>query len=1291
MPLKRRNQSFSFAALELLFEPARRSLWSFLRYKSGTNPTGYDKAALGEEELVNIAKACERAVILFGAVLAGSVCASAVDPSFGIGEYAHTARRAGDGYQGIQSQRADAQLRDLKFNHLTTNDGLSQGYVVSILQDRRGFMWFATRDGLNRYDGNSFVIYKNNPNDPESLSSSFIQDLIEDDHGYLWIATNTGVNKFDPRTERCTRYLHERNNSNSIGGADVKSIAKDSRGNLWFGTQDSGLDKLDPATGAFTHYRNDSDGRSVGRIAQVIADSRGEIWFVGERGLSHLNPQTGQITRPTATRDGLTADSLYEDEAGNLWMLVTSPITGLVKYDRRTERLTTYPLGPRGAGLVASTATGGSTNGNLVADGQNGLWVPSSEGLFYFDRRTERFTYQFRHDETDPDSLDSNAILSVYRDKGGVVWVGTENAGLNILNLRQEQFVIYRHRPADPKSLSSGRVKAIYEDPDGTLWVGLFPRALDRIDRKTDRITHYRPTAGHESTIGEGTNVNSIYRDAAGYLWMGGGGSGLVRFDERTGRFKHYRHNADDPHSLISNNVYTIYGDRNGQLWVGQEGGLSRFDPTTDSFTNYQPVADSPGSLANTVWIIYQDGSGVFWLGTWGGSLVRFDDKAKTFVNYTPDPRDPHRLNGGGINALHEDRTGTLWVGAMDGLYQYNAQNGGFTRYTESQGLPSSTIRCILEDRTGRLWLSTQKGISRFDTQRQTFRNYDVSDGLQSNEFSTGCYQGPDGEMFFGGSNGLNAFFADNVRDNPYVPPIVITGFKIFNRPVPIGGKSVLKEAIPYVDSLTLPYKDNIFSLEFAALSYANPQKNRYRYKLETFEPGWNEVGSKQRLATYTNLDPGKYVFRVQGSNGDGVWNDEGVSLTIVILAPWWGSTWFRILCAAAVLAVLLGVHRVRVRQLQREEGKFREAVENMPAVAFVARPDGNLTFANHRWLEYTGLTTDEAAGSGWQVVIHPDDLNHALKKWRASLTSGEPLEYEARLRGADGQYRWFLTRAVPVRDQRGKIVKWCGAAADIEDRRRAEQLQSDLAHINRVSLMGEMAASVAHEIKQPIAATIASASSCRLWLGHEPPNVDKALAAVNRIEKDGNRAASIIDRLRALYKKTPPNRELLALNDVIGEMAALLRGEATRYAVSVRTDLAGELPTVMADRVQIQQVLMNLMLNGIEAMKETGGVLTVKSQLGQETELLISVTDTGYGLPQDKAAQIFEAFFTTKPQGSGMGLAISRSIIESHGGRIWAAANDGRGAAFHFSLPVSAGKVADAPTRFDVPQGASQ
>jgi PAS domain S-box-containing protein len=388
------------------------------------------------------------------------------------------------------------------------------------------------------------------------------------------------------------------------------------------------------------------------------------------------------------------------------------------------------------------------------------------------------------------------------------------------------------------------------------------------------------------------------------------------------------------------------------------------------------------------------------------------------------------------------------------------------------------------------------------------------------------------------------------------------------------------------------------------------------------------------------------------------------------------------------VKALLLKIYQVRVRRLRNDERKFREAVETMPALAFIAIPDGQRTFVNSRWMEYTGLTEELALGWGWEAAVHPDDLSRVLKTWQESLASGNALEYEARLgRGRDGAYRWFQTRAVPVRDKRGKIVKWYGVINDIEDRKRAEQLQADLAHVNRVSTMGELTASLAHEIKQPIGAAVTNAEACARLLDRDQPDVPEAREAALEMAKDARRAAHIIDRVRSLYRKGSSQIDEVSVNEVIGEILLLLHNEANRHSVSMRTDLADGLPKVMADRVQLQQVLMNLMLNGIQAMAETGGVLTINAQLDQDGRVLISVSDTGIGLPAEKAEQIFEAFFSTKPEGSGMGLAISRSIIESHGGRVWATANSGKGASFHFTLPTAA----EAGKRALLPRSASR
>jgi PAS domain S-box-containing protein len=381
----------------------------------------------------------------------------------------------------------------------------------------------------------------------------------------------------------------------------------------------------------------------------------------------------------------------------------------------------------------------------------------------------------------------------------------------------------------------------------------------------------------------------------------------------------------------------------------------------------------------------------------------------------------------------------------------------------------------------------------------------------------------------------------------------------------------------------------------------------------------------------------------------------------------------------AASVMLLGGFYQWRIQQFRSQEKHLRDVVETIPAMAFSSRPDGSAEFVNRPWLDYTGLSEKDNLGSGWQLIIHPDDRDEHLNKWQASLATGAPFENEARQRDSNGEYRWFLVRAVPLRDEHGTILKWYGTLTDIEDRKRAEQererlrqLEADLAHENRVSMMGELAASLSHELKQPITAAITDTRTCLRWLTRDQPDVEEAREATLRAMKDNTRAAEIIERLRSLYKKgAPPEHELLDVNELVGEMLVLLRSEASRYSINMRTDLATELPKVTADRVQLQQVLMNLMLNGIEAMKDTAGELKIKSERGQDGQLLISVSDTGVGLPAEKTDQIFKAFFTTKPEGSGMGLAICRSIIESHGGRLWASANNGRGATFQFTLPA--------------------
>jgi len=523
--------------------------------------------------------------------------------------------------------------------------------------------------------------------------------------------------------------------------------------------------------------------------------------------------------------------------------------------------------------------------------------------------------------------------------------------------------------------------------------------------------------------------------------------------------------------------------------------------------------------------------------------------------------------------------------------------------------------------------------------------------------------QGTGDNLWFSGTSGIVWVDPANISTNTTPPSVLI-------RSVSANGRQTGSLA-----NLALPPRTTDLQIGYTALSLSVPEKVLFRYKLEGVDKDWQDAGTR-REAFYTRLGPGNYHFRVIACNSDGVWNEEGAHLDFVIAPAWYQTIWFQGLYVLAFFTLLWGLYQVRVHQLQEQEKKFRDAVETIPAMAWIAGPDGAVQFRNRRWVEYTGLSQLGKAEEAGTIAVHPEDRDRIARRLGASFASGEPFEEEMRIRRTDGEYRWFLGRAVPLRDKRGKVEKWYGAATDIQDRKRAEQLQAELAHTNRVSTMGELVASISHELAQPLQITTANAKASLRWLQRDPPNLTEVHKGTERIVEAGTLASEIIDRLRSLYRKSPPKRELVAINEVIGEMIPLLRSEANEYAVSIRTYLAADLPNITADRVQLQQVLMNLMLNGIEAMKETGGVLTVKSQFCEDGQVKISVNDTGPGLPLGKADQIFDAFFTTKPQGSGMGLAISKSIVESQGGRIWTNGDGGRGATFHFTLSAATAKA---------------
>jgi ligand-binding sensor domain-containing protein/signal transduction histidine kinase len=807
--------------------------------------------------------------------------------------------------------------KSIRFERILVEQGLSQNTVNCILQDSKGFIWFGTEDGLNKYDGYKFTVYRHDPKDPHTLSDNTIRTAYEDHSGVLWVGTGRGgLNAFDRVTEKFTHYRHDPDNARSLSYDTVTAVYEDSEGVLWVGTW-RGLNRFDREREEFVRYRF---RRASYRVTAIYEDESGVLWVGTSDGLARFDRETGEfvhyenISYDVRSLSNNMVRSIWQDRDGVLW--VGTGGGGLNRFDWEKEQFTHYLMDPGDTpGFVYNDVT------TVYEDQAGVLWVGTDGGgLYQFDREMGQFDV-YRTVPHQSDSLSSNYIRSIYQDRQGVLWIGTWDGGVNKYDWSKEKFVHYQNDPDDSNSLSHNHVLSILEDRDGVLWIGTSGRGLDGFDRVKGTFTHYRHNPRDSHSLSN-DYVTCLYQDIQGVIWVGTRGGGLNRLDPETGQFVHYQNTVDDSTTLSSDVVEAIHQDRVGTLWVGtMGGGLNRFDAATEQFSHYRYASyDSDSLSSDNVTSIYEDRWGMLWIGTEDGGLDRFDRENERFVRYQSDPGDPNSLSGDAVSSLYEDQVGILWVGTDRGLNRFDQVQGTFTWYDEQNGLPSDVVSGILGDGRGFLWLSTTKGLSRFDPRTETFRNYGVDDGLQGYDFGA-YHKGRSGEMFFGGVNGLNAFYPDDVRDNPYVPPIVLTRLTQ-------GGERVSGDtAVEAVAMVTLRWPKNFFEFEFAALNYVQPEKNQYAYMLEGFDKDWNSVGST-RSAQYTDLPGGTYTLRLKGSNNDGVWNDTGVSLTIVVVPPFWMTWWFRGAVVLALIGSVVGGYWLRVRSFESRTRELATLVE---------------------------------------------------------------------------------------------------------------------------------------------------------------------------------------------------------------------------------------------------------------------------------------------------------------------------------------------------------------------------
>jgi signal transduction histidine kinase/ligand-binding sensor domain-containing protein/DNA-binding response OmpR family regulator len=872
-----------------------------------------------------------------------------------------------------------AQNESLKFLHVGTAEGLSQINVNCIFQDSRGFMWIATRNGLNQYDGYKFTTYRYDSKDSTSLSNNMVTDIVEDNHGNMWLSTQGGLNMYQRSTGQFIRHFHDDSDPKSLVNNIINRLLFEN-GYLWVATQNGGLDRYDLKHNTFEHHpHSDTDPNSLSdnNARTVYRDTQHNLWVgTGNGGLNLYNSKTNTFTHfpfydaITKNLSGKNIVSIFEDNAKRLWL--GSQGDGLFLFDRKTKTFKQFLHDKKGANSLSA-----NTVYALNDDEAGNLWIGTENGgLCVLNKHTGKFSV-YEHDEIDNNSINGNSVYGICRDRYGNMWVGAFGGGINLYKKSTASFALYRHN-SRTESLSNNYVLDFAEDKNHQVWIGTDGGGLNKFDPINKTFVSYKQQPDGKNGI-TGNYVLTVKPHPDGKLWIGTWGDGLSILDPETHIFTNYKHDPAKPNGINGNNIYYILHTSDKKTWLSTfNDGLDCYNPDTKVFTHYRFNANNPESISSDrTYVIYEDRKKNLWVGTSDGGLNLFEPKTGTFKRFMHVEKT-NSISNNGVTDIYEDHAGKLWIATLSGLDILDPATGHFTAFTKKEGLPSDIIYAIREDNHGKLWISSNSGLSKFDPANQSFYNYTIEDGLQGDEYKPhSALKADDNKIYFGGINGFNVFDPEKVLKQDGVAPLVITSFQLFNKQLAIAAgptdPSPLKNNITDTRNLALSYKQSVFSFEFAALDYASVDRKQYAYYLEGFDTEWNYIGS-HNSASYTNLSPGTYHIKLKYRNSQGIWSPVTSPLTITIVPPFWLTWWFEVLAVLAFVGAIYGLFKYRMRTVRRQKENLEKLVlERTESIT-------QLTIEERRSREAAEKAREEAENANKAKSIFLATMSHEIR-----------------------------------------------------------------------------------------------------------------------------------------------------------------------------------------------------------------------------------------------------------------------------------------------------------------------